>query len=465
MSLWSLWLSLATPLTESCRRQRTRLWFMTTLIAFSIRGETVGVTSFVRALGLREYCYDRILDFLNSSSLCIDSLTNYWVALVFARFPLVRINNRPALVADGLKRPKTGKKIPAVKKLHQESGNNNKPEYIFGHSLQAVGILVNGLKTVFSVPLAGRIHEGLRLCRKDRSTLMDRMIGLLARLALPEPCYLIADAYYSNAPIMRGLLKGGHHLISRVRSNAVAYRPVTNDGKRKGRGRRRKYGRKVKLKNLFLTKTHFVKLECMFYGKRATVAVRTVDLVLRRVGLMVRFVLVKHPVRGNVILVTTDLTLTALQIVEAYSLRFKIEVSFKQSIHTIGAYVYHFWSKAMKPRKGKSGDQDISAESVEYQAEMLLKVDTCHRYIQIGLIAQGLLQYLACTAAKQVWMAGTTYLRTKNTDSSPSEGVVRDCLRDSFPEFIVDSAGDRKLTDFIRSHLCPKRKRFFRIAA
>ncbi len=60
-------------------------------------------------------------------------------------------------VADGLKAPKEGRKMPAVKKLHQESADNSKPEYIFGHSFQTVSLLVQGaLGPVFSVPLASR---------------------------------------------------------------------------------------------------------------------------------------------------------------------------------------------------------------------------------------------------------------------------------------------------------------------
>ena len=34
--------------------------------------------------------------------------------------------------------------MPAVKKLYQHSANNSKPEYLFGHSFQAIGLLVTG---------------------------------------------------------------------------------------------------------------------------------------------------------------------------------------------------------------------------------------------------------------------------------------------------------------------------------
>jgi hypothetical protein len=61
------------------------------------------------------------------------------------------------LVADGIKAPKRGKKMPAVKLLHQQSESNTKPEYIMGHSMQAISLLVNAAESVFAVPLAARI--------------------------------------------------------------------------------------------------------------------------------------------------------------------------------------------------------------------------------------------------------------------------------------------------------------------
>jgi len=38
--------------------------------------------------------------------------------------------------------------MPAVKKLHQQSESNTKPEYIFGHSCQAVAVLTQALASV-----------------------------------------------------------------------------------------------------------------------------------------------------------------------------------------------------------------------------------------------------------------------------------------------------------------------------
>jgi hypothetical protein len=96
------------------------------------------------------------------------------VRCVLGLFPNpLRVNGRRVLVGDGIKVPKRGKKMPGVKLLHQQS-ESNKAEYIMGHSLQAVGMLVQATNSFLAVPLAVRIHEGLVLSNRDRRTLLRK---------------------------------------------------------------------------------------------------------------------------------------------------------------------------------------------------------------------------------------------------------------------------------------------------
>ena len=53
---------------------------------------------------------------------------------------------------------------------------------------------------------------------------------------------------------------------------------------------------------------------------------------------MVRFVAVIHPSRGRRIMMSTALSLPPIDIIALFGLRFKIEVSFKQAVRTIGSY-------------------------------------------------------------------------------------------------------------------------------
>lgn len=66
--LWRHWWNLAWQFRPACSRMRTFLWMMTTLAGMTVRTDLLGVTSIVRALGLRPLYYDRILDFLHSAA-------------------------------------------------------------------------------------------------------------------------------------------------------------------------------------------------------------------------------------------------------------------------------------------------------------------------------------------------------------------------------------------------------------
>jgi hypothetical protein len=241
----------------ACTRSATFGWMTIVLAGFCVRSERAGVTSFVRALALRSAVYDRLLHLFHSGALRLEHLTQLWSALCIERLPLYWVRGALVCLADGLKVGKEGRKMPAVQRLHQSSTNNSKPEFIDGHSLQALALLVctpEGHAT--AVPPAARIHEGIREeapGREPRPTLLDRMVRLFLEIlaAAPgAPAILGADAYYASGKVMRPLLETGHPLIPRARSNAVAYRPAPRPRIRRS-GRPRKYGKKVCIRHLF----------------------------------------------------------------------------------------------------------------------------------------------------------------------------------------------------------------------
>jgi hypothetical protein len=466
MHLWNLWWSWVEPLRGACSRSRSFLWLAAALAGFSVRGDLLGVTAIIRALGFAERFYDRLLDFFHSAAVDVDALTRCWVKLLFARLPgIYRCNGKPVLLGDGIKNPKRGRKMPAVKRLHQVSEGNTKPEYIMGHSIQAVSLLVSAAASFFAIPLSARIHEGVVFSNRDKRTLPRKFLSLVDDLGISEPIYLVVDAYYACRTVALGLVRSGSHLVSRLRKNAVAYHPVpTPPGKRK-RGRPRLYGLKVRLSSLFENTTGWVEAESPVYGEKAvTIRYLSIDLVWRPIRRLARFVLVDHPHRGRVMFLCTDLTLHPLEVIRLYGLRFKIELSFKQAIRTLGVYGYHFWMAAMTKINSRSGNQHLHRKTEAYRDAVRRKISAYHRHIQIGLIAQGILHCIAITAPELVWRCFGSWLATVRPGIPPSELVVMTALRNSFPEFLARSATASILTKFLRDRFDVNRAEGFRLA-
>ena len=127
------------------------------------------------------------------------------------------------------------------------------------------------------------------------------------------------------------------------------------------------------------------------------------------------------------ILVCTSLELSALQIIQQYSYRFKIEIGFKELKHTLGAFAYHFWSKSM-PKLNRFF-KDINTTAVEAVTEPSVKhkiVETLKAiegYICIAIICMGLLQILSLKFSKELNTSSFRWLRTK-TNSIVSEATV-----------------------------------------
>lgn len=455
MPLWSEFHRCLRFLRPACSRAATFPWMALVLFGLAIRPDLWGVTSFIRAGWLREIAYRRLLHLFHTPALRLEDLTQSWVRLALSLFRPVTVGAYRVCLADGLKIPKEGRKMPAVKALHTESQNNSKPAYIMGHSFQAVSLLVHGLAgAVLAVPLASRIHEGVVFSNRDRRSLLDKLALLFLSLApgIDGPLLLVADAYYASRKIIEPLLRQNHHLVTRVRRNTTAYRPAPRVRKPR-RGRPRVYGQKVRVSSLFRGRHRFQNAASPVYGEQGVVLrYRAVDLLWRPIGRRVRFVLVVHPTRGRLILMATDTTLAPLTIVALYGYRFKIEVSFKQAIHTLGAYAYHFWMSGMTPIKRCSGNQYLHRKDEAYRQAVRRKLGAYHRHVQLGCVAQGLLQHLAVNFQAQVLDGFRGWLRTIRPNRTLSEAVVAEALRAGFPDYLALAPRDHELKKILRRY-------------
>lgn len=468
MSLWLIWLRCVATFRPACRRGRTFLWLTVALAGITVRSEQAGVTSLVRVLALQPAAYHRLLHLFHSQAIDLERLTDLWAQLVLTLFSPLIADGHLVCLADGIKIAKEGKKMPAVRSLHQASDSNSKPPFIMGHSLQALSILVRGAGSqVAAIPLTARIHEGLRWSDRDSRTLLDKLVLLVFALAKrwSRPFILVADAYYASRKVITPLLERGHHLVTRAKSNTVAYWPPASTTSRK-RGRPRIYGAKVKLKDLAAESQSFVAAPSPVYGEQdVQLRYRCVDLMWRPVGRLVRFVIVHHPHRGTIYLMTTKMDLPPLDVLLLYGYRFKIETGFRQAIYVLGSYAYHFWMKDMIPIARRSKGQDLQDTSRQYQQAVWRKLNAYHLHVQVACIAQGLMLHLAHNHAEHVWAQFRSWLRTMDPTRPPSELVVAYVLRDQLHTFMKCFGADTETAKFIDRYFIRGRARVYEDAA
>ena len=118
-------------------------------------------------------------------------------------------NEMPILIGDGVKQSKEGKKMPGVKRLHQESENSGKAEYIFGHMFGFIGVLVGNTEKLFCLPLTASLHDGDKLIRKwedEASESVSHVVQIVrdafSIVTILGNSILLLDAYFFTTTLL-----------------------------------------------------------------------------------------------------------------------------------------------------------------------------------------------------------------------------------------------------------------------
>ncbi|MPM69152.1 IS4 family transposase ISCku4 [bioreactor metagenome] len=440
-------------------------WFVVIVVGLMVRADHLGLTAIVRGLALHPSHYESMIHFFRSSAWSLDSLRLAWFNVVGRLAPLLYIRGQVVLVGDGMKTAKEGQRMPGVKKLHQESENSSKGEYIFGHLFGAIGILAGSPLKWFCLPLFMNLQDGVKTILDWEGSSSQRqdshVVQMIEQAFIAARSFggalLLLDRYFLSVPALRRLLEGNRtsgslmHVVTKAKMNAVAYEyPV----RKSGRGRPSKKGRTLKLAEVFHTRAaEFQSVQVTLYGKEETLSYLCLDLLWGQ-GLYqeLRFVLVKQGDRHS-ILVSTDLSLDATEIITLYGYRFKIECTFREMKQVMGAFGYRFWSRSMPKlkrylRKGEAHplEQVTSAAARKRIRQTLQAIEG---FVMCSVIATGLIQMLALRFSGRTPTLFFRYLRTPS-QAIVSEATVTAHLRQSiFRRF----AQNRQLsvTQIIRS--------------
>lgn len=148
-----------------------------------------------------------------------------------------------------------------------------------------------------------------------------------------------------------------------------------------------------------------------------------------------QFVLAEYG-ETQAILVCTDLSMAAEDIIEAYACRFKIEGMFREMKQQLGGFCYHFWTHAVPrlDRYRRKGSTDPLAQVKDnHQQQRIIKtLQAMEGYVMFSSIAMGIIQLLCLKYQDDIRVSDFRYLHTPSRKVMSEASMMEYLRRDLF---------------------------------
>jgi DDE superfamily endonuclease len=329
------------------------IWFVYTIIAILVPFTSSKTSNILRCLnslfgfsGIRK---KRFYTFMASPKIPWKRL---WQTL-WRMIPDPLTDDRLLLALDDYINPKTGKKIFGCEKVFDHAAKQNQSKYPWAQNIVAVGLLKIVKGRWACLPLSYRFYHlkksiekinretnGPTIAFETKLAQAAAMITEIAEAFGRTRILLITDSWFGN----NGLWKPLHDqlsiwvdMISRLRSNNNVFE-LPEPRKSGKAGRPRKYGKKLgnvtSLANQF--RSLATQISVNLYGRNRTVVAYERVVMLKTIRCAVKVVWIYRQTQW-VALYSTDLNLSAQQIIEYYGARWKIEALFKELKRDIGS--------------------------------------------------------------------------------------------------------------------------------
>ena len=228
---------------------------------------------------------------------------------------------------------KAGKKIPGLAyHFHHNAGKDERAwPFLFGHCWVTLGVVWPTVTRALCFPLRAALYVRRKDCApaefRGKTTLaldLLRAVRWPARVGL----YVLADGAYATKEFLRSVRSMGYHVLTRLKCNADICWPAPAQQTQGKRGRPRVYGKKVDLGAYH--ETHRQEAGVRIGAQRYPASFSALDAVPRRFGQISRIVTVDLPKHQRAVLLSTDLSLSPVEIIERYAMRFSLEIAYRE---------------------------------------------------------------------------------------------------------------------------------------
>ncbi len=253
----------------------------------------------------------------------------------------IQTSGRLLVALDDTTYGKTGKKIANCDTHYDHAAKLNSSKYLFGHCRVVLGIqkFIHGRWAC--LPVKQKVYRLKKSVDKKEFKTKIEIAGELINELYEQfsiPMLVVTDSWFGNKSLTKVLnsYKESMHILTRLRIDSALY-DFPPESKAKKRGRKKIYG--IRLPKLSKLAATLDKKEDYFfiYGKSRKCEYSEFLCMHKGFKTKVKVVLVHYKNGWFFPIVSTDCSLTAQQMIEYYSARWKIESGFKELKHELGA--------------------------------------------------------------------------------------------------------------------------------
>ncbi len=274
--------------------------------------------------------------FLSRHRWCAPALSARLLALIITHCGLWgddQGRKRLALVLDETMVAKTSRRMFGVGWQRNTHRGWCGPSHTLGHYWLMLGLLVHVGERVFCLPLAFGLYRQKKHCEPEHYRKPCQVaLGLLESIIWPQGPEIVrtvvADAGFADRDLLRWCDRNDFVAIVRGRIDAQVHDLFVQQ-RVPLRGRPRKYGEKICLRSWAEDERNFAQM-LWLYHNRLRVRLSSVVGLHRASGLPMRFVIMRCSGKDDVVIMSSDLSLTPREIARLYADRFAIEMTFRE---------------------------------------------------------------------------------------------------------------------------------------